>query len=284
MEYSYSKLDTYNQCGYRYKLKYVDKNYVNMNTVATSVGTLVHGVNEFIANNLKDGQTINYVQLANSLLQARYELSDSFGDSFDKELDKSNRTYSQKLLYYIQKDLKCLENYVVLNNYKVVGAEVEFKYKYSDDCTFHGFIDLVLQDTITGKYLIYDVKTYATPIENAKLATPLQFVIYKLAAVDLYNTTLDNIECAYDLPFCECKQPAGTTNFITRGRAKLDKLLDGIKNEDFKPKPSPLCHWCEFCPTNKDAPEKTKHLCPFYSLWTRENPTFKTANTIGGQD
>ena len=69
-------------------------------------------------------------------------------------------------------------------------------------------------------------------------------------------------------------------NYMNSGIKKLDKLFKGIEAQEFDPKPSPLCHWCEFCKTNKNALEEKnyKYLCPYHSLWTRENPVRLTEN------
>ena len=45
----------------------------------------------------------------------------------------------------------------------------------------------------------------------------------------------------------------------------------------FIPKPTPLCHWCNFCTTN---PEATiyKNECEYYSKWTPAHKTFEVNN------
>ena len=127
-----------------------------------------------------------------------------------------------------------------------------------------------------------DIKTYAVPVESKNLATPLQFVIYTLAMKSLYNVDDTDISCSYDLPFCDIIQEAGTKGYMKRGTTKLNELLHAIFSQDFTPKPTPLCHWCEFCPTNPDIKEEAKFLCPYYSLWTRENKTHQVASTWKG--
>ena len=103
------------------------------------------------------------------------------------------------------------------------------------------------------------------PADSKELATPLQFVIYNLAAQELYNISEQDISCAYELVVCDQKQEAGTKGFIARGIKKLNKLLDEIKTEDFTPSPSPLCHWCIFSETFPNQPQEAKKLCPYYS-------------------
>ena len=39
---SYSRIDVFKQCPYRYKLKYIDKNYTNTSSLALDTGVLAH--------------------------------------------------------------------------------------------------------------------------------------------------------------------------------------------------------------------------------------------------
>ena len=58
-QYSYTRLDKYTECGYRYKLVYEDKNYISETGVAAAVGTLVHYIEETIANCIIDAVTVS---------------------------------------------------------------------------------------------------------------------------------------------------------------------------------------------------------------------------------
>lgn len=70
---------------------------------------------------------------------------------------------------------------------------------------------------------------------------------------------------------------------LTKGWEKrlikaLDKVFGDIEASEnknlFIPKPTPLCHWCNFCTTN---PEATiyKNECEYYSKWTPTQKTFE---------
>ena len=279
--FSYSKLDTFQQCGYRYKLKYVDGHYISCDSIATELGTAIHACEEAIAKAIQAGEKIDYVKLKNDLLIKMYELKFKYPTDFVK-LDKANKTYSQKIYAYVEKAIYNLEKYFDTNkNLRVLGMEQEFNYKFNG-YTFHGFIDRVFQDINTGELIIQDIKTYAVPVDSAKLKVPLQFVVYCLAAKELYDCDYSKMRCEYYLPFCELTQQAGTINFIETGKEKLIQIFADIEAKEFKPNQSPLCHYCEFCITNPAAPLESKFLCPYHSLWTKENKSFKTANEWQG--
>lgn len=273
-KYSYSKMETYEGCPFKYKLKYVDKNYFNSSSIATEIGTAVHSCEEDIANAIKDKQPINYNQIKNKLILKVEELKYKYPSDF-WTLDKSNRTYQDKIDYYLEIGIYRLENLMKAHpSYEILGAEKEFSFEYNNEVIFSGYIDRVIKDNETGNIIVQDIKTWAEPKDQKDLVTPLQFVVYTLAAKELYGVDCSQVECSYDLPFCDKVQKAGTKGFVERGKTKLNKLFDKIKAADFTPKPTPFCAWCEFSRTNPNAPKEGRHMCPYHLMWTRDNKTF----------
>ena len=60
IKYSYSRVETYNKCPFKYKLKYVDMHYIEANTLALELGTLVHFIEEHISYALMKGEKPDY--------------------------------------------------------------------------------------------------------------------------------------------------------------------------------------------------------------------------------
>ena len=166
--FSYSKLDTFSQCGFRYKLRYVDKHFVDTGGLATELGTAVHETEETIANRIKADEPINYIELKNKLILKMMELKHKYGPDFEAR-DKSDRTTADKIFGYLESGIYRLENFLMANSHiKVSATEQEFNFTIQD-VTFHGFIDRVLFDTKHNSYIIQDIKTYAQPLEKKKL-------------------------------------------------------------------------------------------------------------------
>ena len=84
-------------------------------------------------------------------------------------------------------------------------------------------------------------------------------------------------EYEYDFILLDKIQPVVSQGFVARGENKIYKTLEKIevdrKAQSFDPKPSPLCHWCDYCKTNTRAEESLKFECPYHSLWTPNNKT-----------
>ena len=281
--FSYSRIDVFEQCGFKYKLQYVDGKRFYADSIATELGTLVHATEEAIANAIKDSQPIDYTKLKNEFIAKMFSLQLKYKADFEA-LDKSGRTYHDKCFYYLEEGIYRLEKFMKEHpSYVVVGTEIPFEFDFNE-YRFKGFIDRVFYDTALDLFIIQDIKTYAVPLEKTKLSTPLQFVIYTLACQKLFECDASKFKCQYDLPFCDLTQDAGAGDYMLKGKNKLNKLFAEIEKKEFKPNPSPLCHWCDYCPTNPNQPAGAKGLCPYHSLWTKENKIFATAMPWSGID
>lgn len=285
-KFSYSKLSSYESCGWKYKLQYIDKHFIASETIANEFGNLVHYVeetiaNDIIANNNEPNFMIDddkYIDLfINADIHTEDEtilgvkkLKEKYPDDF-YVADKSGMNYSDKANDYLNNGIYRLRDYLTANrDITIVGAEIPFTVEYRD-YIFHGFIDRLLKDNTTNEYIIEDIKTWSS-IDGHDTVTPLQFVFYTKAVQELYNT--ENISCFYDLPLDKHRYSAGTKGYMKRGFKKIDKLLDLIESKNFEPNPSPLCHWCIFSKTYPNQPEEAKNLCPYYCRWTKENKDF----------
>ena len=108
--YSYSKLSCFEGCGFKYKLKYEDKISVFSSSIALEFGTLVHQIEENIANDIKNCRKIDYQTYKNQFMLSMIDLEYKYKNDF-LVLDKSNRTYKDKWYEYLKKGIYRLENF-----------------------------------------------------------------------------------------------------------------------------------------------------------------------------
>ena len=298
---SYSKISTFDNCPYKFKLIYKDKHFIDSKNIALNFGTLVHFIEESMAKEfLSLGENFKYNfqidKFINKFIDIFINLDDEENKIFGmkklkllyakdfNERDKNGLNYAEKGNLYLNEGIYRLYNYLIQNpNLRIFGIEKEFNLPYQS-CNFHGFIDRIFIDKVTNTLYVEDIKTYSAPLKKSDLTTPLQFVFYALAAENLFSIPLDNIKCAYEIPLCNIKQEAGTKGFISRGIKKIDKLLLGIKQGIMEPKPSPLCFWCPFSETTPNQPEEAKNLCPYFSNWTKDVKSFSCMNEWMGEE
>ena len=275
--YSYSKISTYKQCKFKFKLKYLDKNFLYSANIATDFGSLVHETEEAIAIALQAGQPVNYVALKNHFIIEMRKLALKYPVEFFTR-DKSNRTYQEKAYLYLDSAIYRLESFLHQNpSLRIIGIEQKFEFNYDDVHSFNGSIDRAFLNIDTDEIIIQDIKTWAVPVQNSELKAPLQFAVYMMAAEKLWDVPLSKIKCEYDLPLCDTVQAAISNDIVGEGKDVLDKLFKGIHSEDFKPTITALCHWCEYNPlTNPSIIEtKPEAVCPYFSTWQKSGDSVR---------
>lgn len=267
--YSYSKISTYKQCKFKFKLKYLDKNFLYSANIATDFGSLVHETEESIAKALQAGLAVDYVKLKNNFIIECRKLALKYPTEFYTR-DKSDRTYQEKAYLYLDSAIYRLERFMRQNpNLRIIGIEQKFEYNYDNVHSFNGSIDRAFLNIATDEIIIQDIKTWSVQAQNSELKAPLQFAVYTMAAQNLWGIEPSKVYCEYDLPLCDLVQPALSEDIVSEGREILDKLFKGIHKEDFKPTITALCHWCEYNPlTNPSILEtKPEAICPYFSTW-----------------
>lgn len=288
-KFSYSKLNVYEQCPFKYKITYVDHNYIDLPSIAADFGTLIHYIEEYMGNEIIKNNTLNYDYIIDLLMNINDDNAQGINILKQKypvefyEKDKNNENYEDKLNKYINNGITRLEKYLKDNpQIKLIYTEHPFEININD-FIFKGIIDRIFYNEEEDVYIIEDIKTYNHEIKEEDLKVPLQFVLYCAALMKEFNSDV-KLQCYYDLPLLGIKQLAGTSsNFVKRGLNKINKTLGKIYTNNFDPKPSPLCHWCIFSGTYKDQPEKAKNKCAYYSLWTKEdNKNYNVAHKWEG--
>jgi hypothetical protein len=286
-KYSFSKLDTFDSCRQKYKIRYIDGNYSDSTTLVLELGTIAHKGKEMKGEYLIKGEKIDYERIKDALFNGIEEmgtrgkmihltginaLKTKYLKDYYTKCSKTGMTYDEKIEIYldqlIHKELK--------DGWRVLAVEQPFEIIYKGRCILHGFIDRV-DINEDGEMRVIDYKTSKALFDDSKIKTPFQMYVYALACKEIYGKY--PIECIYDFIFLGKEQTGGSKGWLTRGDKKLTKILDAIdeceKTGNYKPSPTPLCYWCDFASHTPLASNKTKNLCNYHCLWT---PTAKNFN------
>ena len=136
-KYSYSKINLYEDCPFKYKLQYVDGNYVYIGSIATEFGTAIHECEEAIAKCIQSNMPINYVQIKNDFILKCIDLQIKYPNDFYTEDNKSSRNYKDTCF----NELKRYQSEIVSN-----ANNVNIKYLVDGLKTVRGEIGFFIRD------------------------------------------------------------------------------------------------------------------------------------------
>lgn len=282
--FSYSKMEVFKNCPLQYRYKYIEKKYSQDTSIALELGSLCHYVLEQKGKMIVSGETVDYEKLNNILMNGVTEtdektkeellgvnqLKRKYFEVWHEADNASGASYDEKIKLFD----KVLHNEMEETDWKPTYFEKPFEFVWNNKVILKGFIDRI--DTKDGQYRTVDYKTSKKVYEQSKLATSLQFGVYALAILNEFGVL--PIESEYRFILIDDKQYALTKGWESRLIKAMDKVFGDIeaseKKDVFVPKPSPLCHWCNFCQTN---PEATiyRNECEYFSKWTPTQKTFE---------
>ena len=282
--FSYSKMEVFKNCPLQYRYKYIEKKYSQDTSIALELGSLCHYVLEQKGKMIVSGETVDYEKLNDILMNGATEtdektkekllgvnqLKRKYFEVWHEADNASGASYDEKIKLFD----KVLHNEMEETDWKPTYFEKPFEFVWDNKVILKGFIDRI--DTKDGQYRTVDYKTSKKVYEQSKLATSLQFGVYALAILNEFGVL--PIESEYRFILIDDKQYALTKGWENRLIKAMDKVFGDIeaseKKSVFVPKPSPLCHWCNFCQTN---PEATiyRNECEYFSKWTPTQKTFE---------
>lgn len=276
---SYSRIDCFKSCEYKYKLKYILKNYTNDSSLALQIGSILHLGLEFKYQNKFSNDDImkivydGYIEDNGNMVIGINKLKEEYPFDWVEE-DKFGRVYDDKMKLYKQRLYATIED-----EWECIECEKEFHILVDNKVVIKGFIDRIDRHKITGDIRVVDYKSSKKEYDKKDLATPLQMYIYALACKEMYGIYPSSF--VYDMILIGVEQEAMTKGWEKRGNkaliGKIDSLIYHLDmdNSKLQPKATPLCYWCSYCKNNPNATDG-KDLCKYYSLWTPSEKSFKT--------
>lgn len=181
--WSYSRTTCFGHCKYEFYLGYIirdDEQYLSEGNYYAEVGSYVHSILEKVfKKELKVEDSVQY-------------FIDNYEDNVFYKVKKStmDKTFETICDYFAELDIDWL------NDYEVLGVELEMKFKV-DKYDFIGYIDLLLRDKRDGKIVALDHKSSEYPFkqngevkkksENSFAAYKRQMYLYCKSVFDKYG-------------------------------------------------------------------------------------------------
>ena len=231
---SSSKINTYNSCSYKYRLKYIDKVPEQKTRASSEFGLIIHAILEEYHSLPKEKQSKNELL---SLLE-KYWREDSF--EYRLRADEFKKQGKEVLSDYFQ--------FISENPLNVVGVEKHFSYVMKDlNVNISGKIDRI--DKVGNTLNIID---YKTSRKKEKAKNNIQLALYIQA---INNGALSDIPGSagnailHYLRFGD--DPISSHQFsdseLEEYSEKIRKVAEGIRSKTFETKKSDFnCKNCDY--------------------------------------
>ncbi len=250
--YSHSKLGTFQQCRYKYKLQYIDKVKVDvLDTVETFMGKLVHETLEKLYKDLKY-QKLNSKEELLAFFESLW--NEQWTDNVlivKKEYTSENyKEMGKKFIteYY--------DHYKPFEQWRTIGLETQDFLYLENNHQYHVRIDRLACDK-EGNYYVCDYKTNNSLKPQEELDEDRQLAMYSLWVKQKFPDAQKVKLVWYFLAFDKEMISERSDDQLVELKKSTEELISEIENcQDFPTNIDTLCDWCKF-----------KALCP---AWKHE--------------
>lgn len=260
--YSHSRLNTFETCPQMFKYRYIDKIRTPFEkTVETHLGKIVHEVLEWLYTEVKNGRIPD---LDDALIYYREGWNSKWEETIKivrKNLTKEDYFNKglQFLISYYMKHKPFNDNTIEIEKRVLIEMDEEGKYK------LQGFIDRLVYNLEEERYEVHDYKTSNSLPLPEKIEADKQLALYAIGIKDLYGYDKEVILVWHYLAFNRRIESRRTNQQLKDLKKEIIELINTIEStEEFPPKKSGLCNWCEFQPVcslwNKDAPTEKAEM------------------------
>jgi len=283
---SYSQYTMWANCGLAWKLRYVDGHKFDTGSIHTIFGTAMHEViQEWLDVLYNKSETMAKTMYLHDGFKEKllnlFKENTIVAENGEKVFLADKKTlmefYEQgcQILTYIQNNYKKI---FPTANVKLFAIEYELNAEVKPGVNYIGYIDIVTHNTLTNKYVLYDLKTSRSGWTQDQKSDPTkvgQLLLYKRffaqqMGIDENNISVEFIilkrivmeNTQFHIPRVSKFEPPNKTPSLNKNWARFQEFVslafDGEGNyiTEQQAKPSKEnCRWCEF--------KNRKELCSF---------------------
>lgn len=248
--YSHSRLSTFEQCKFKFKLRYIDQIIPEVeSTIEAHLGSAVHDTLEWLYIQVSKNNNLPNID------QVITKYTENWQESYKENIKIVRENLTAK--DYFNKGVKFLLDYylkhqpfndgtIELEKRIIINLDPENKYRVQ------GFIDRLVFNKENGCYEIHDYKTANRLPTQEKMDQDRQLALYSIGVKDIYKTQSE-IKLTWHYL-------AHNTKIVSkRTQEQLEELKQEIINlikeiestTHFPATKSILCDWCEYktiCP------------------------------------
>jgi putative RecB family exonuclease len=251
--YSHSRISTYENCPYKYKLQYIDKETPEIsNTIEAFMGGIVHQTMEKLYKDKK------FKKLVSKAILIKF-----FKDTWDKEYSDDILVVKEGLTAenYKKMGVKFIEDYY--NRFKpfdqltIIGLETQDRMTLPDGSQWHVRIDKFACDD-KGNYYVCDYKTNAWMKDQEEADEDRQLAMYSIWVKDKFKDAKSVKLVWHMLAFNKDVTSERTDEQLKKLQEEVVSVIKQIEQatekNNFPTNVTKLCDYCGFksqCPSFK---------------------------------
>ena len=245
--YSHSKLSTFENCKYKYKLLYVDRIKVDIpTTVEAFMGSCVHEALEKLYTDIKFRKILTVEEVVKF-----YEGVWGKGWSEDIVIVKD---YSKE--NYLDMGRKFLRDYYKeyypFDQFTILGLETAERLRLKDGSFYHVRIDRLA--CMAGTYYVCDYKTNSKMKSQEEVDSDRQLAMYSIWVKNHFKDAKRVVLLWHMLAFNKELCSERTIEELKKLEDETIKLIKEIEStKEYPTNVTPLCSYCVY-----------KHLCPSF--------------------
>jgi len=255
--YSHSRVSTYENCPYQYKLRYIDKVKVDVpTTIECFMGDMVHQTLELLYKNKKFKKRV-----AKSSLLKFYNAIWKKNFSEDILIVKDGLTSEN----YRKMGMKYISDYYdrmrPFEQMTILGLETQDRMTLPDGNQWHIRIDKLGCDS-DGNYFVCDYKTNSRMKDQEEADSDRQLALYSVWVKDKFKDAKSVKLIWHMLAFNKDAVSERTDEQLQKLQEEVCEIIKEIENaKEFPRNQTALCDYCvykEMCPSFKHEAELNK--------------------------
>ncbi len=258
--YSHSRINTFFQCKYKYKLNYIDKIRTPFESIEAFMGSRVHEALEVLYTAIQHGTTLTKENLLKAYLERwtkRWKPSITIAKEHMTPDDYKHHGLTTLMTYYDQ--------YVPFTKLITLGLETRDILPLADGKSYHIRIDRLAKDTDNNYYVI-DYKTSRLAKSQSDVDKDTQLAMYALWVKNNHpDAKTVTLLWRFLTPNTEVTS-VRTDEQLHILKQTIETNIDTIEScTDYPTTISKLCDYCEYkqqCPawTNVPTTKPTKKI------------------------
>ncbi|HET6370086.1 MAG TPA: PD-(D/E)XK nuclease family protein [Nitrospiria bacterium] len=245
MIFSYSRLETYEQCPQKFKFAYLDQ-----------IESDIEGIESFMGSRVHEALYKLYFDLRHTKIDSLDEIIVHYRERWEEEWHPGIQIVREGLTpeHYRSLGEKCLSDYYrryePFNQSRTLGLEhyVSFSLDRDGKCVMQGYIDRISQPK-EGVVWIHDYKAKGYLPSQQEADGDKQLAFYQMAIQQIWPDVKEIELVWHHLIYDKEVRSRRSAEELEGLRGATLKLIESIESaKEFPARQSALCGWCEYRP------------------------------------